>query len=121
MDYLNLFSGILGVAGTVGAASAIFYASRSRGLITLLKEENEALDKANTRLEKDLEVQAAKCASAEEKAKMLQDMVTQAPSIIELTKSMNDNNKEVTNQLGKVATELARLTKAIGRQLREKK
>ena len=118
MELLGTFGAVIGLAGTVGAASAIFYASRSRAVITLLKEENDALGKANLRLEKDNEVLIAKCEAEAEKAKILIENVTQAPSIKELTKVMTDQNKEVINALSSVATELAALTKAIGASIK---
>ena len=122
MEFVGLFGAILGVAGTVGGAAGVFFANRSRSVITLYKDENDALAKANNRLEKDLEVQLAKCSAAQREAQIWRDNVTQAPSIKELTKVMTDQNQQVIQSLGNVATELSSLTKALTKaQKMEKK
>lgn len=112
-NLLGLFGAILGIAGTVGAGSAVFYANRSRSIITLLKDENDALGKSNARLEKDLEVSQIAKTAAEEKLQLLQDMVTQAPSIKELTEVMTKQHLEVIKSLGDVATKLSDLAEVM--------
>lgn len=113
MDFLGIFLGVLGVAGTVGAGSAVFYANRSRSIISLLKEENDALNTTNNRLEKDLIVAETKRVAANNEAQIWRDNVTQAPSIKELTTEMTRQNTQVIDSLGNVAKELSSLAKAI--------
>lgn len=121
MDILGIFGAILGVAGTVGAGSAVFYANRSRSIITLLKDENDALSKSNARMDKDLEICELGKAAAEEKLQLLQDMVTQAPSIRELTEVMTQQHLEVIKSLGEVATNLSNLAEVMAGNVPKKR
>lgn len=113
MDLLGIFGAILGVAGAVGAGSAVFYANRSRSIITLLKDENDALGKSNARIEKELELCQVEKRAADDKLKLMTDMVTQAPSIKELTEVMTKQHLEVIKSLGDVATKLSDLAEAM--------
>lgn len=116
MDFLSIFLGVLGLAGTVGAASAVFYANRSRTIITLLQDENKALAENKIRLESENAVLHTKLGAAENEARIWKDNVTQVPSIKELTEAMTAQNAQVITSLGKVATELSSLAKAMRRK-----
>ena len=119
-DYLPLITSILAIAGALGGGSSIYIAARSRGLITLLKDENAALVGSNTRLEKDLEVSVTKLAAMEAERNIWRDNVTQAPSIKELTETTAKQHQEVIGSLSAVAAGLTELTKEMRRERKAK-
>ena len=53
MEWLTTFGTFVGVAGVLGGVFAAFYASRSKGIIELLKTENTAYKESNERLHQD--------------------------------------------------------------------
>ena len=115
-DYLPLITSIFAIAGALGGGTSIWIAARSRGLITLLKDENAALVGSNTRLEKDLEVANTKIKAVETERNIWRDNVTQAPSIKELTETTARQHQEVVTSLSAVAAGLTDLTKEVRKE-----
>lgn len=102
MEWLSTVTAILGVLGTLGAGSTLFYANSMKNTISILKEERDAQREQNARLEADLKVMEAKCAAEAEKTKLLQDMVTQSPQIKKLAQTTARQHKELIDKLSEV-------------------
>jgi hypothetical protein len=113
MESLSLIIAIFGIAGTVGGASAIFFFTRNKALIDFYKAENEVITKSNARLDGDLKAALAKADASEDKAKMLESMVTSRPDISKLAKVTATQHQQVIQALSNVVNEISSLTRAI--------
>jgi peptidoglycan hydrolase CwlO-like protein len=114
--YFSLFVGITGaVVGVVGAVFTV-RSTLIKSNVAAQKDYNDTLtaqlDNANQALDnlkKEHEDYVRQIAQLQGENKTLREIATQTPEIIQLTKEVSRNNRE----MGAVAKEIARLTSAI--------
>ena len=124
MEWLTTFGTFVGVAGVLGGVFAAFYASRSKGIIELLKTENTAYKENNERLHQDNDNLSQQLLAAKSELKVWRDNVTQRPSIEKMIETSQRQHKEYMSELAKVAkglnqlvTQQGELTKVIAQTL----
>jgi len=109
MEWLTTFGTFVGVAGVLGGVFAAFYASRSKGIIELLKTENTAYKESNERLHQDNDNLSQQLLAAKSELKVWRDNVTQRPSIEKMIETSQRQHKEYMSELAKVAKGLSQL------------
>lgn len=131
---LDSISDIGALIGAVGVIVAIIFGAlgaRNKATVSELKESNAAKDEllATVKLQldnaKSVIIEKDKALEiSEQKARVLEDQVTQAPSINRLAMDISTQHKQTTGALtklagaqGKTATELGKLTKVLSDKL----
>ena len=109
MEWLTTFGTFVGVAGVLGGVFAAFYASRSKGIIELLKTENTAYKESNERLHQDNDNLSQQLLAAKSELKVWRDNVTQRPSIEKMIETSQRQHKEYMGELANVAKSLSQL------------
>lgn len=109
MEWLTTFGTFVGVAGVLGGVFAAFYASRSKGIIELLKTENTAYKESNERLHQDNDNLSQQLLAAKSELKVWRDNVTQRPSIEKMIETSQRQHKEYMGELANVAKGLSQL------------
>ena len=124
MEWVQSFGTFVGIAGVLGGVFAAFYASRSKGIIELLKTENTAYKESNERLHQDNDNLSQQLLAAKSELKVWRDNVTQRPSIEKMIETSQRQHKEYMSELAKVAkglgdlvTQQGNLTKVIAQSV----
>ena len=112
MEWVQTLLLFIGAGVTLGGLAAGFYGARQKGVIELLKTENQAYKDSNGRLHDENTELKAQCATSAAEAKMWRDNVTQRPSIEKLITASNKQHAEYMLKMGE-------LTKAVTRALEE--
>lgn len=113
-DWVGTFGSFIGLAIVLGGVAAGFWASRSKGIIELLKTENSAYKESNQRLHEELQTAKQDAAAAKAETKVWRDNVTQRPSIEKMIGNSQKQHQEYMIELGKVANGLSDLVKQQG-------
>ena len=118
---LTLIACLFGLAGSVGGVVGFLSYGRAKTIIELQSAEIKAReDRYNTINEQYAEVKA-QASAAEAKAKVLEGLVTQTPSIERLTNLQSEQHAEVIKGLSEVAKQLSHLVEAMSVTQREQK
>lgn len=122
MEWVQSFGTFVGIAGVLGGVFAAFYASRSKGIIELLKTENQAYKDSNQRLHDENQQLSQQASNAKAELKIWRDNVTQRPSIQKMIETNQRQHKEYMGEMAKVAkglsdlvTQQGELTKVIAK------
>lgn len=107
----------IGAGVTLGGLAAGFYGARQKGVIELLKTENQAYKDSNARLHDENSTLKQECAAAVAEAKVWRDNITQRPSIEKMITASNKQHGEYMIEMGKVTKGLAELTAAVTKAL----
>ena len=103
MEWVQSFGTFVGIAGVLGGVFAAFYASRSKGIIELLKTENQAYKDSNQRLHEENKQLSDQATNAKAELKIWRDNVTQRPSIQKMIETNQRQHKEYMGEMAKVA------------------
>ena len=115
MEWVQSFGTFVGIAGVLGGVFAAFYASRSKGIIELLKTENQAYKDSNQRLHEENKQLSDQATNAKAELKIWRDNVTQRPSIQKMIETNQRQHKEYMGEMAKVAKGLSELVTQQGK------
>ena len=115
MEWVTSFGTFVGIAGVLGGVLAAFYASRSKGIIELLKTENPAYKDSNQRLHDENKQLSDQATNAKAELKIWRDNVTQRPSIQKMIETNQRQHKEYMGEMAKVAKGLSDLVTQQGK------
>lgn len=113
MDALGIVGAIFGLAGMIGGGIGFLSYGRAKTIIELQRNEIEARELRYNTINAEFQECSARARAAEEKAGVLEGLVTQTPSIEKLATAQAIQHQEVIGNLSKVAIELTRLTDSI--------
>lgn len=119
MEWLQTLVVVVGLGITLGGLAAGFYGARQKGVIELLKTENQAYKDSNGRLHDENTELKAQCAQANAEAKMWRDNVTQRPNVEKLITTSNKQHGEYMLKMGEMAKSITDLTGAVTAALKE--
>lgn len=94
-DLVTIIALAVGVISVIGAAFVVFRSGLSKATIELLKENNAAQDARVVILEAQVAAQNGTIVSLRNQIRALQDVVTGADAIRDLTVLVNSNHKEL--------------------------
>lgn len=121
LAWLNTFGLLVGLAFTLGGIAAAFWASRSKGIIELLKTENAAYKDSNARLHDENTELKQTNATCTAELKVWQNNVTQAPNIDKLITTIGKQHNEYMQELGSITASIVALTKGLADNAKEAK
>lgn len=106
---------VFGVVATLTAVVLGFLSAKNKITITSLEESSNALRYLNS--DKDLQIKSYKDQNSllSQKAKVLEDQVTQAPSINELAVQLTTQHKEMMQTMSNMTKELGNVAKAMAK------
>ena len=115
MEWVQTLLLFIGAGITLGGLVAGFYGARQKGVIELLKTENQAYKDSNGRLHDENNGLKAECATATAEAKMWRDNMTQRPSIEKLITASNQQHAEYMLKMGELTNAVMTAIKELKR------
>lgn len=112
-EWFSTLGSFVGIAALLGGVAAAFWASRSKGIIELLKTENAAYKESNQRLHEDNSELKQELAAAQAEVKIWRNNVTQRPNIQKMIDTNNKQHSEYMAELGKVTSGLSNVTSGL--------
>ena len=113
MEYLGFVGIVFGLSGTIGGVVGFLSYGRAKTIIELQQAEITAREERyNTITAQYIEVKA-QAQAAEEKARVLENLVTATPSIEKLATMQGEQHKQVIQALSGVTEQLSALVKAM--------
>ena len=122
--YFGLFAAITG--GIVGVVGAVFTVRSSliksnleamKELLSTVTTQRDTAEEASDKYRKERDEALQMVAQLQGETKTLREIATQTPEILELTKSVSENTK----QMGTVAKQIVRLTATVEKHFNEVK
>lgn len=95
MEWLGAVGTIFGLAGTVGGVVGFLSYGRAKTIIELQQDEIKAREERYNTITAQYTEVKAQASAAEEKAKVLEGLVTQTPGITKLAEAQAKQHKEV--------------------------
>lgn len=118
-EWVSTLGSFVGIAALIGGVVAAFWASRTKGIIELLKTENSAYKESNQRLHEEATTLKQELAAAQAEVKIWRDNVTQRPNIQKMIETNQEQHTQHMAELGKVTTGLGNVTTGLSELVKQ--